>query len=323
MSTAPRRTPGPLLALLAAAPLALAVGCGAPGELRDHGAAEAVARPPARIPLWPGQDTAPSPEPAGPRTPEPAPQPVPDLTVPGQDVSTVDVRTLLAKDPGVSQDERRALDPCTGCGIRPAEYRDLTGDGRPELLVVVGLVDTDVLHVYTASADRMLPVLRVQLLKRFGAETLGTDLLLYESTTSWSRTIRRYSWDGARLVLAEQKVEGVGPVQEPEPTPTTTPGDRSTILRPGTGTVPAPWPSVPAVRRPDGSEPGAGAGSGAGAPTATPVPAPKVPQPGQPRPAVPTAAPTAQQPAAQQPTTQQPAAQQPTAQPPARSETTP
>ncbi|MFF2661110.1 hypothetical protein ACFVUH_27570 [Kitasatospora sp. NPDC058032] len=314
MSTAVRRSPALLLALLAAAPLALTVGCGAPGELRDHGAADAVARPPARIPLWPGQATAPPPDLAAGRTPEPAPQPVPDVTVPGQDVTAVDVRTLLTKDPGVSQDERRALDPCAGCEVRNAEYRDLTGDGRPELLVVVGLADTDVLHVYTASADRLLPVLRVQLLKRFGAETLGTELWLYEPTTIRSRTIRRYGWDGARLVLTDQKVEGTGPTAEPEPTPTAGPGERPSSLRPGGGASPAPMPSLPVVRRPDGSDPG----SGAGVPTATPVPVPKVPQPGQPRPIVPTVGPTPQPPAPQPPAPQPPAAQ-----PPARSETTP
>ncbi|MFE6866738.1 hypothetical protein ACFVFS_09285 [Kitasatospora sp. NPDC057692] len=278
MSTTVRRLPALLLSLLAAAPLALAVGCGSPGELRDHGTAAPVAPPLASVPLWPGQATAPPPEPAAGRTQEPAPQAVPDLSVPGQDVTAVDIRALLAKDPGVGQDERRALDPCTGCEIRPAEYRDLTGDGRPELLVVVGLADTDVLHVYAASGDRLLPVLRVRLLKRFGAVTIGTDLVLYESTTTWSQTIRRYSWDGSRLALAEQKVEGIGPIQEPGPTATATP-----VAKPnqGGGVAPAPMPTAPAVRPSDGS------GSGAGAPV------PRVPQPGQIRPALPTAAPSA------------------------------
>ncbi|MER5354479.1 hypothetical protein ABT093_29630 [Kitasatospora sp. NPDC002551] len=288
MSTTVRRLPALLLGLLAAAPLALATGCGAPGGLRDHGTAEPVAPPLASVPLWPGQATAPPPDPAAGRTPEPAPQPVPDVTVPGQDVTAVDVRALLAKDPGVSQDERRALDPCAGCEIRDAEYRDLTGDGRPELLVVVGLADMDVLHVYAASGDRLMPVLRVQLLKRFGAVTIGTDLLLYEPTTIQSRTSRRYGWDGARLVLTDQKVEGTGPTPEPEPTPTASPLERPNSLRPtgsGVGVVPFPLPTPPAVRRPDAADPGTGSGAGAGSPVAKP------PQPGQPRTATPTPAP--------------------------------
>lgn len=48
-----RRPRALLLALLAAAALALPVGCAAPGELRDHGAAAPVTPPPARVPLWP------------------------------------------------------------------------------------------------------------------------------------------------------------------------------------------------------------------------------------------------------------------------------
>ncbi|MER7705586.1 hypothetical protein ABTX81_22190 [Kitasatospora sp. NPDC097605] len=278
MSTATaRRTPALRPALLAAVPLALAVGCAAPGELRDHGAAAPVTPSAASIPLWPGQVTAPPPEPAAARTPEPAPQPVPEVTVTGQDVTTVDVRTLLTKDPGVSQDERRALEPCTGCEIRSPEYRDLTGDGRPELLVVVGLAGVDVLHVYTASGDRLLPVLRVQQLKRFGAETIGTDLWLYEPTTSWSRTSRLYRWDGARLVLADQKVQGTGPTTEPEPTPSVV--ERPVGTRPpapgtsgGSGVSPVPLPAVPTVGR-----------------TAAPVPREPVPV----RPPMPTGTPVA------------------------------
>ncbi|GAA1385469.1 lipoprotein [Kitasatospora putterlickiae] len=253
MSTTARRTPGrPIALLLAAVPLALAVGCAASGELRDHGAATPVTPSPASIPLWPGQATAPPPDFAADRAPEPTPQPVPDLTVAGQDVTSVDVRTLLTKDPGVSQEERRALEPCAGCEIRDPEYRDLTGDGRPELLVVVGLSDVDVLHVYTPSGDRLLPVLRVQQLKRFGAETIGTDLWLYEPTTSQSRTSRLYRWDGVRLVLADQKVQGIRPTPEPEPTPSAErPIGATRSPGPGNGAAvsPVPMPPVPPVRR--------------------------------------------------------------------------
>ncbi|KJY25399.1 hypothetical protein, partial [Streptomyces sp. NRRL S-495] len=259
--TAPRRTAGgprgarlrpvlPVLPVLfAAAALALPVGCAAPGELRDYGAAVLVTPSPAREPLWPGAPTAASPtplEPAGSRSPEPPPQPVPDLTVPGQDVTAVDIRALLTKDPGVTQDERRVLEPCPGCELRAPEYRDLTGDGRPELLLAVGLAGTVVLHVYTASGDRLLPIHRVSLLKGFGAETVGTDLWLYEPTASF-RTGRLYRWDGVRLALADQKVEGIGPTPEPDPTPTA---------------------EKPAVEKPPGTGPSAGSGGGPVRPSA-------------------------------------------------------
>ncbi|MGY0464358.1 hypothetical protein ACW14Y_29515 [Kitasatospora sp. cg17-2] len=296
--SAPRRTaarsrPALLLpVLLAAAALALPVGCAAPGELRDHGAVAPVTPSPARVPLWPSAPTAPSPtplEPTGSRSPEPAPQPVPDLAVPGQDVTAVDVRALVTKDPGVTQDERRVLEPCPGCELRAPEYRDLTGDGRPELLLAVVLADTVVLHVYTASADRLLPIHRVTLLKEFGAETVGTDLWLYEPTGSF-RTGRLYRWDGVRLALADQKVEGIGPTPEPEPTPPT--AEKPTVEKPpGTGPTAtsgggaggvAVKPSAPS--RPT-STPSAGAGSDAAVG--------KQPQPNPARPAAPSATPTA------------------------------
>ncbi|MEK2494212.1 hypothetical protein WN990_32160 [Kitasatospora purpeofusca] len=274
--------------LLAAAALALPVGCAAPGELRDNGAVAPVTPSPARVPLWPSAPTAPSPtplEPTGSRSPEPAPQPVPDLAVPGQDVTTVDVRALVTKDPGVTQAERRVLEPCPGCELRTPEYRDLTGDGRPELLLAVVLADTVVLHVYTASADRLLPIHRVTLLKEFGAETVGTDLWLYEPTGSF-RTGRLYRWDGVRLALADQKVEGIGPTPEPEPTPPT--AEKPTVEKPpGTGPTAASGggavkPSAPS--RPT-STPSAGVGSDAAVG--------KQPQPTPARPAPPSATPTA------------------------------
>ncbi|MFB7473825.1 hypothetical protein [Kitasatospora sp. NPDC056184] len=285
MSTIARR-PHAVRTLLAAALLALGVGCAAPGELRDHGAAAAVTPPPARLALWPDRAAAPSPEPGPARVAQPTPLPVPDMSVAEQDVTSVDVRTLLAKDPEVGLEERRALDPCEGCEIRNAEYRDLTGDGRPELLVVVGLVSADVLHVYTVSDDRLLSILRVQLLKRFGAEMVGIDLWLYEPTTVQSRTSRRFSWDGTRLVLAEQKVEGIGPMP-----------DTSAVWVVGSYRVPTvedyavtavPRPEAPSVRQPTSSAPGSGAGA--------PAPQPYSIRPVTPT-AVPTAAPTARPPA--------------------------
>ncbi|MFD8698748.1 hypothetical protein [Kitasatospora purpeofusca] len=307
MSTAPRRTaarpaarrtaarPRPALllpVLLAAAALALPVGCAAPGELRDHGAVAPVTPSPARVPLWPSAPTASSPtplEPTGSRSPEPTPQPVPDLTVPGQDITAVDTRALLAKDPGVTQDERRVLEPCPGCELRAPEFRDLTGDGRPELLLAVGLADTVVLHVYTASGDRLLPIHRVSLQKGFGAETVGTDLWLYEPTGSF-RTGRLYRWDGVRLALADQKVEGIGPTA-PEPEPTPSAAEKPTVERPpGTGptAVTGGGPVKPsAPSRPSGAPPSAGAGSDAV------VGKQPQPQPNPARPVPPSATPTA------------------------------
>ncbi|MFD0348492.1 hypothetical protein ACFQ0M_25550 [Kitasatospora aburaviensis] len=200
------------------------------------------------------------------------------MTFPGPDLTAVDVRAVLAKDPGVSQDERRALDGCPGCEVRAPEFRDLTGDGRPELIAAVGTVGPVVLHVYTAVGDRLLPVLRVQVLKGFGAETVGADLWLHEPTTVTTRTSSHYQWDGTRLGLLEQRVEGIGPIPgpgpgttaEPEATPAGTPGPK--VSRPSDPPVtgrPQPSPVPGGTGWAATPQPQSGAGVGAPRPAAS------------------------------------------------------
>ncbi|WP_316523002.1 hypothetical protein [Kitasatospora brasiliensis] len=213
---APRRRPGaiPVAALAGLAVLvalaAVTFGRPTPGGLHDQGPV-AVATPPAEPrPLWPQLPTSPPPAATAANvTPEP-PQPVPDLTVPGRDITAVDVRTVLAKDPKVSQEERQALTSCTGCEIRSPEFRDLTGDGRPELITVVAVPGLVVLHVYALAEDHLLPVLRVPVQQAFSAATIGPDLWLYEPTSAYVQTTSHYQWDGARLALRDRTDEGVG-----------------------------------------------------------------------------------------------------------------
>ncbi|MBD0690263.1 hypothetical protein [Streptomyces sp. CBMA123] len=240
----PRRAAVPATALAVLAALTalgvLAFGRPAPGGLRDDGPRQAVAPPspsPSAKPLWPGLATAPPPATSSTDSAAQAPpQPVPDVTVPGHDLTAADVRTLLAKDPGVSAEERRALESCTECEARAPEFRDLTGDGRPELIAAVATPGPVVLHVYTLADDRVLPILRVQVLQRFSAATIDCDLWLYEPTTYTTRTTRHYRWDGSRLALIEKKVEGVGllPPADPSADPTS-----------GAGTAQVPFPARP------------------------------------------------------------------------------
>ncbi|MEU3568957.1 hypothetical protein AB0E96_11115 [Kitasatospora sp. NPDC036755] len=211
-----RRRPGtvPVLALAGLVVLlalaALAFGRPAPGGLHDQGPVEVTAPPAESLPLWPQLPTTPAAAAPTPGvTPKP-PQPVPDLTVPGRDITAVDVRAVLAKDPAVGAEERQALGSCTGCEVRTPEFRDLTGDGQPELITVVTVPGRVVLHVYALTEDRMMPVLQVQVQPAFNAVTIGTDLRLYESTSVDVRTTSQYHWDGTRLALTERKDEGVG-----------------------------------------------------------------------------------------------------------------
>ncbi|MFE5580022.1 hypothetical protein [Kitasatospora sp. NPDC056531] len=273
-----RRRPGaaPAVALVALAVLtalaALAFGRPDPGGLRDEGPHPAVTPSASARPLWPGLATAPPPATtaSGSATQAP-PQPVPDLTVPGHDLTAVDVRTLLAKDPAVGGEERHALDSCAECAVRAPEFRDLTGDGLPELIAAVTTPGPVVLHVYTLAGGRVLPILRVQVQQEFSAATVGSDLWLYEPTTVTTRTTSHYQWDGVRLALVEKRVDGIGLLQPTDPgtdPPPATGADGSTERVPvpkhpstgpqpvpGAGAVapsarpvrPTPQPSVPAV----------------------------------------------------------------------------
>ncbi|MFF2045495.1 hypothetical protein ACFVVX_34260 [Kitasatospora sp. NPDC058170] len=265
-------------------------GCATPGELRENGVTGRVTPPPVPQPLWSDLAAAPppvSPTADGSRATDPPPQPVPDVTVPGQDITVLDVRTVLAKDPGVTPDERRALDGCPACEVRSPEHRDLTGDGRDELVTAVGTGELVVLHVYTLAGDRVVPVLRVPVLKGFSAQTIGPELWLYEPTTVSVRTSSHYRWDGVRLGLVERKVEGIGPVPGPGQGNTADPG-----------TVPAPSPATPTVTPSSGTRPSPGAAvpgrpptpeGGAGAGVVSPRAA--VPSPVRPTPAAPEAKP--------------------------------
>ncbi|MER8105527.1 hypothetical protein [Kitasatospora sp. NPDC094016] len=277
----PRRRPVavPVAAFAALAVLvtlaALALGRATPGGLQDHGSTQPVAPPLVAQPLWPGLAASPPPRPpatgAGAAT-QAAPQPVPDVTVPGHDIRTVDVRTVLAKDSTVGPEERRALDSCPACDVRSPEFRDLTGDGRDELVVAVATPGPVVLHVYLLADDRLLPILQVEVLKGFSAATVGSDLWLYEPTGAFVRTSSHYQWDGVRLGLLERKVEDTGPIAGPAggaangntQTPTSTPSAGPAVAPNGVGGSPfQPKPSAPSP----------GAGAGVSSPrTAVPVP---------------------------------------------------
>ncbi|MFJ9696774.1 hypothetical protein [Kitasatospora sp. NPDC101183] len=261
----PRRRPGAALVTAAAALAglvalaAVAVGRETPGGLRDDGPGRAVTPPAVAKPLWPQLATAPPPTAPSASTSQAPPQPVPDITVPGHDLTAVDVRTLLGKDPGLSREERLALGSCDGCEVRPPEFRDLTGDGRPELITAVTVIGSVVLHVYALDGERgehVLPVLRVPVQNGFSAATVDSDLVIRETTSLTSQTTSRYHWDGVRLVAVEQRVDGVGllPRDEPSagagvPTAVPTPGRPDvTTARPGRPSagataVPAPAPT--------------------------------------------------------------------------------
>ncbi|RPE34992.1 hypothetical protein [Kitasatospora cineracea] len=261
MRTRPLRTALLRCVLLGLPVLLAATGCRSPGALEDAGAARPVRSHPSPQPLWP---SLPSPVPIvqpGQRDGREAPVPLPGLAA--DTLAGTDARTVLAADPALGPEERAALEHgCTGCEVRPAQYRDLDGDGSPELLTAV-LFDAApdapraVLHVYALRARRVLPVLAVAVLPSFGAETVGTDLIVREPTAPSVESSLTYRWSEDRLVLVDQRVKVLGPGVDvsgcppvetcgsvvliaPTPVPSATP-----TAPPAAGPTVAPAPAAP------------------------------------------------------------------------------
>lgn len=197
---------------LALTGLLAAAGCGAPGGLHDDGRTRAIASRPSPQALW--ADAATTAPPAGTAPSRQAPPlPVPGATAPSGDIRAVAVTKLLKRDPALERDELEALLGCPACDIRPPRYRDLTGDGRPELITaLVTAADRAVLHVYTLRGDRVVPVLDLSVSPHFTADTVGQDLVVQEPTTASLETSSRYHWDGTRLAFSTRQMRATGPV---------------------------------------------------------------------------------------------------------------
>ncbi|MFI5528401.1 hypothetical protein ACIA8O_07530 [Kitasatospora sp. NPDC051853] len=256
MSRRSRRT-APVRGVLLFAVAAVLSGCGGAGQLHDAGPARPVALHPVSEPLWPAEQSSaePSPSASGSRPPL---TPVPGITAVNEDVHSVDVPALVAKDPGLRPEETKALTGCQGCGVRPAQYRDLNGDGRPELLTaVVFSSGSSYLHVYELRGARLYPVLAQQVESGFTAETVGPKLVVHEP----DRTRTTYAWEQDRLVVEDRQITGPGadgayceptalpPAKvevhpEPKVSMSPTPAPQKPAPKP---TLPVPVPSKPAA----------------------------------------------------------------------------
>ncbi|AUG76156.1 hypothetical protein CFP65_1254 [Kitasatospora sp. MMS16-BH015] len=246
---------------LALAAIPLLGGCAGAGALHDAGPARSLTPRPSQVPLWPAVQpaAAPSPEASGSLPP---PSPVPGLTVPAGGLGAVEARTVLAADPALQPEERKALTGgCAGCQVQPAQLRDLSGDGEPELITAV-LTGTDggYLHVYQLREGRLFPVLAQRAQPGFSAGTVGPDLLLHEPDGPQSKTgtDTTYHWQDGRLVRTDRRITGSGlpdgatycpaPMAsvsvEPSVAPTAAPAAPSAAAAPATG---HPEPLVSAV----------------------------------------------------------------------------
>ncbi|WP_329377492.1 hypothetical protein [Streptomyces sp. NBC_01716] len=230
-----------LAALAVVTALAGAAGCAAETGARDDGPAPALSPPVSSAPLWP--DYAPPVPPSnGDTEAERAVQryrPVRDVTVPAGGLRKLPVRQLLTNDPNVPEFVRAAVRNCPGakCGLRDPVYKDLTADGRDELVVALdepasGLT---LIQVYRASGDTVRPVLISWGPVGLTGETFGTDLILTSAGQN-GRVTTRYRWNGDVLTV-ENPWNTSDDARAPDPLApeTAVPSEATPVPRPGTG----------------------------------------------------------------------------------------
>ncbi|UUU42124.1 hypothetical protein [Streptomyces sp. NBC_00162] len=194
-----------LAAVLCACALA-AGGCAAHGGLGKGTPAPPVSSQPRPEPLWPAWTQAPGGSAVGRR--EPAPKPLKNAPEPGPkglaglnptDVARSDPRMkpYLGKETGIRAPGR--------AGIRPAVYRDLTGDGQPDLIVAADVpTGRSALSVYAVVNGKIVSIL-LTIGRQLTAETIGTDLLVHIAADDGSEQAVRYHWDGERMTVVNDE----------------------------------------------------------------------------------------------------------------------
>ncbi|MET9854412.1 hypothetical protein ABZY57_15865 [Streptomyces sp. NPDC006450] len=235
-----RRVRAGLRACLPTALLLPLIGaCGDTGGLAGAGATPTASGP---VHLWPGRAGAvvPPADPGG-APPEYVPgiAPVHDQSVHGVDPAAL-VQAELRAHPnvrtgpdGMPPETVAAIRECGTDGADPKKcpvltpyYRDLTGNGKDELIVGIEYPDQQMsVRVYTADAQGRLNRIMATTDTVISVELAGRDVILrvpsgnagYEVNTTWS-------WDATQrsmLPTWEQivRVPGTGPSRAPGPSP--------------------------------------------------------------------------------------------------------
>lgn len=237
-----RRRPG--AAATAAAGVALAAvvlsGCGDSTAVVDAGATAGA--PPLPVTLW---SVAPKPTASAGHEALPPyrPDPLPGLTLPpGGSLRDVSAAEVVAKDPNMDAELKRSAERCapgSGCGLRRPELRDLTGDGKPELLVVVDPdprlqptgdsgpeLDTQ-LYVYRSEAGRLFQVLGLALQDNTQVDLQERDLVIRRTADQgWPGSLRQVTTDRYRWNSQLRQLELNSTVTAPVPG-TPSPGNSS------------------------------------------------------------------------------------------------
>ncbi|MFJ9941548.1 hypothetical protein [Streptomyces erythrochromogenes] len=259
-----RRSRAPALAVLSAlVVLPLLAGCGDTGGLVGAGATATASGP---VHLWPDRlgATVPPADPAG--APPEYVKGIPPVR--DQDVHAVDLVSLVQAElrahpktgvgaDGMPAETAAAIKACKdgaaepeSCPVLAPYYRDLTGNGKDELIVGIEFPDRMMsVRVYTADRDGRLNRIMATTQTVVSVELAGRDLVLrvpsgnrgYELVTAWSWEEKQ----GTMLPTREQIVRVPAHPQGPE--------DRGPGLGPGGGPGDGP-----------GGGPGGGPGPGTG-----------------------------------------------------------
>ncbi|WP_228990180.1 hypothetical protein [Streptomyces sp. DH8] len=204
-------------AVSAAAALALLTGCGAAGGLRSAGEAPSAVGPQSLWPDLPPASAAPYDYGEG----ETAR--IPGVRVVGGDVRRLDPVTVAQKGLGAKTDRDsglgelpdatvRGIEACRtapdACPVLPPYYRDLTGDGRDELVLGIRTPGRQLaVGVYMPDGDRLIRIMATRDAV-ISVELAGRDVIMrapsvipgYEYRTAWS-------WDDRQRAMLPSRDE--------------------------------------------------------------------------------------------------------------------
>ncbi|GAA3390935.1 hypothetical protein [Streptomyces roseoviridis] len=246
-------TTAPALAVCALALALLLTGCGHRAGLESAGRSPAAVGP---VRLWPDLPPATSPPIDYGETDTAR---VPGIEVPGNDVHAVDPVAVLQAEVRAHGEDRsgadalyeetvRAIEGCgtdrARCPVLDPYYRDLTGNGRDELIVGVRMPEQQVaVRVYLAEHGGLTRIMSTadQVLS---VEVAGRDLIMrassagipgYEYRTAWSWDEQQGAMLPARDEIVRIKPPGAGTSVVPAPV----------FVSPSATSTPAPAPVPP------------------------------------------------------------------------------
>ncbi|MET9438722.1 hypothetical protein [Streptomyces sp. NPDC006551] len=265
------------VALSAAAALLALSGCGDVGGLESAGPTPTAVGP---VRLWPDLPPATAPPLDYGETDT---QRVPGIKAPGDDVHRVDPVAVIQAEAnahpdtysgadGMYEETARQIARCTTepktCPVMKPYYRDLTGDGRDELIAGIRMPEQQFgVRVYLAENGGLTRIMAT-VDQVISVETAGRDLIMrvssagipgYEYRTAWSWDEQQHSMLATRDEIV--RVKPRGPAASPPPEPS---AEQSAAPTSASSTPPTPETS--AEPTPETTSEGARGGAPEGSP---------------------------------------------------------